>query len=212
MTARLTRIAIIGAGKLGITLAQLATKAGYDVYIASSTDPERITPIVQILAPGAIAMTTEAAAERAELIVLALPLGKFRTIPPELFADKLVIDAMNYWWEVDGDYNNIIDASTTSSQAVQVFFSTARIVKGLNHMGYHHLHDEARPLGESGRKAIAIAGDNPADTSLVAYFVDSLGFDPLIIGDLASGRALEPGAPAFGANIDKKSLQDLIMR
>ena len=30
-------------------------------------------------------------------------------------------------------------------------------------MGYHDLHDETRPAGEPGRKAIAVAGDNEQD-------------------------------------------------
>ncbi len=77
-------------------------------------------------------------------------------------------------------------------------------------MGYHHLHDEARPVGTAGRKAIAVAGDDSADVQTVSRLIDTLGFDPLPIGNLARGRKLEPGQPAFGANLAIEALAELL--
>lgn len=198
MTTR--SIGIVGAGKLGITLAQLALKAGYEVFISASGAKEKIALTVSILAPGAVALTTSEIAKRSDVIILALPLGKFQTLSPHLFDGKLVIDGMNYWWEVDGPREEIIPNDVSSSEAVQDYFSRARIVKAFNHMGYHDLHDETRKRGELGRKAIAVAGDADDDVAAVARIVDALGFDPLVIGPLAFGNQLEPGGPVFGAN------------
>ncbi|MFZ1250515.1 MAG: NAD(P)-binding domain-containing protein [Candidatus Microsaccharimonas sp.] len=202
-------IGILGAGKVGIVLAQLALKAGYKVLIAGSTEVSKINLTVQVLAPGATAITKEEAATKADIVILALPLSKYKTIPKKELAGKLVIDAMNHWWEVDGYREDTLSPHTSSSEAIQYFLSESRVVKALSHMGYHELHDGHRPAGAKDRKAIAIAGDSIKDVEEVAEFVDTLGFDPLVIGKLSDGIHLEPGTPAFGAYL---SLNDLDTR
>lgn len=203
-------IGILGAGKVGIVLAQLALKAGYRVLIAGSGDPAKIALTVKILAPGAVATTNTDAAHQADVIIAAIPLNKFKTLPKEALQGKLVIDAMNHWFEVDGPRDDTIPASASSSEAVQAWLENARVVKALSHMGYHELHDETRPDGNPDRKAIAIAADSPADATQVAALINAIGFDPVVIGTLAHGIVLEPGQPGFGANVDAETLQLLV--
>lgn len=199
-------IGIVGAGKLGTTLAQLALKAGYTVYISGSGDPGKIKLTIDVLTPGAKAATTQEVAIKSDVIILALPLSKYTSLPKHLFAGKLVIDAMNYWWEVDGHDERLKNPPKSSSEMVQDFLSEARVVKALSHMGYHHLFDEAAAARAPDRKAIAIAGNNQADVATVSNIVDDFGFDPLVIGGLEKGKKIEPGTPAFGANISLKDL------
>lgn len=209
MVKTLPTVGILGAGKLGIVLGQLARKAGYKVYIAGSGEHKKISLTTKVLIPGAIATTSNEAARLSDIVILALPLSKFRSIPKDPLVGKLVIDAMNYWWEVDGPRSDFIEDEQSSSQAVQDFLNQSRVVKALNHMGYHNLHDHSKPKGASGRKAIAIAGNDSGDVKIVERLVDHLGFDPLFIGGLATGSKLEAGSKAFGASVELSKLRQL---
>lgn len=201
------KIGILGAGKVGIVLAQLAVKAGYDVYIAGSGSPEKIQLTTKILAPGAHAVTKEQAAKEGDVVILALPLSSYASIPKNELINKIVIDSMNYWYDVDGPREETVPAGVSSSEFIQSFLSNATVVKGLSHIGYHELFDHTASRGEPKRKGVAIAGDSPDALTSVASVIDALGFDPLIIGDLSAGHILEPGEKGFGLVLPVSELQ-----
>ena len=143
------RLGIVGAGKFGTTLARAAIAAGYDVAISGSGPADDIALTVDVLAPGARAATTDEVVRHADIIVLAVPTHRFRELPRDLFAGKILIDAMNYWQPVDGDDPELTTAPGGTSTIVQERFPSARVVKSLNQLGYHQLEENSAPQGSS---------------------------------------------------------------
>jgi predicted dinucleotide-binding enzyme len=187
------RLGIVGAGKLGTTIARAAVAAGYDVGLSGSGPAEEIALTVEVLAPGARAMTTGDVVRHADVVVLAVPTHRFRELPGDLFAGKVLVDAMNYWPPVDGDDSELAAAAEGTSAVVQAHFPSARVVKSLNQLGYHELDELGRPAGASDRIAIGAAGEDRVAVRAVMRLVDRLGFDAVDAGPLGNGVALEPG-------------------
>ena len=206
------RLGIVGAGKAGTAIARAAVAGGYDVAISGSGAAERIELIVEVLAPGARALTTDEVVRYAGVIVLAIPMHRFRDLRRDLFAGKIVVDAMNYWDDIDGVDERFETAPAGTSVLVQEWFSSARVVKSLNHLGYFKFEKSRRPHGTPGRIAMAAAGDDRSAVAAVLQLIDRLGFDPVDAGSLESGLALQPGGPIFGAGHSAKELSDLLSR
>ncbi len=206
------RLGIVGAGKAGTAFARAAVVGGYDVAISGSGPANRMELIVEVLAPGARALSTEEVVRYAGLIVLAIPMHRFRELRRDLFAGKILVDAMNYWDEIDGVDGPFATASAGTSTLVQEWFSSARVVKSLNHLGYFKFEKSRRPHGAPDRIAMAAAGDDPAAVAVVLQLIDSLGFDAVDAGNLEAGLALQPGGPIFGAGHSAKELSNLLSR
>ena len=192
------RLGIVGAGKVGTTIARAATSGGYDVAISGSGAAERIALIVDVLAPGARAASTDDVVRFSDLIILAIPMHRFRELPHDLFAGKILVDAMNYWEEIDGFDKELATAQGGTSAVVQERFPSARVVKSLNHLGYFEMERGRRPRGTPGRLAIAAAGVDRAAVAAVLQLVDRLGFDAVDAGPLEAGIALQPDGAVFG--------------
>ena len=205
------RLGIVGAGRVGTTIARAAVAAGYDVAISGSGAPDRIALIVEVLAPGAHPLSTDEVVRYADLIVLAVPMHRFRELPHDLFAGKILIDAMNYWEEIDGVDPELATAPAGTSIVVQRHFPSARVVKSLNHITYYRFDEGRRPHGAPGRIAMAAAGDDRAAVAAVMQLIDKLGFDAVDAGPLEAGRALEPNGPVFGVSYSAGELSNLFV-
>ena len=199
-------IGILGAGKVGTGVARQALLAGYRVLIAGSGDPKKIDLIVSVMAPGAIAVTAEQAMAEADLVVLSVPLHKFRTLDPAGLNGKHVLDTMNYWRDTNGDMPELADAPS-SSEMVLAHIPGARLAKSLNHIGYHELELDARPGGSADRRALAVVSDDDDTRALVLDFVERLGFDAVDAGPLSNGTAFEPDTPIFTGSYTAPALE-----
>jgi 8-hydroxy-5-deazaflavin:NADPH oxidoreductase len=207
----LPRIAVLGAGHVGPVIARVAIAAGYHVTIAASGDPARIELITQVLAPGAEPRWAGDAVKDADIVVLAIPLHKFAALDAALVADKLVVDTMNYWPPVDGVQELFEDRQYGSSEIVQRRLARSTIVKTLNHIGYHELEDERRPAGSPERRALGVAGNDPAAVDVVAEVIERIGYDSVQLDSLSAGRLLEPGGAVFGVSMRRTDFERAVL-
>jgi 8-hydroxy-5-deazaflavin:NADPH oxidoreductase len=192
------QIGIIGSGNIGSTLARLAVAAGFDIVITNRRGPVSLAAFVAELGPRARAGTIEEVARGCPFVIEAIPFGRLRELPIGATDGQVVVTAANYFAGRDGD----IDLGGTQSEYVARLFPRARVVKAFNTIRAAHLGgqgDRAGPLEE--RRAIPLAGDDAAAKERVAGFVAAIGFGPLDLGPLASGRLMEPGGPFFDADV-----------
>jgi 8-hydroxy-5-deazaflavin:NADPH oxidoreductase len=203
------RLGIVGAGKFGTTIARAAIAAGYDVAMSASGPADDIALTVDVLAPGARAVTTDDVVRHADIIILAVPTHRFRELPRDLFDGKILVDAMNYWEPVDGADAELAAADGTST-VVQQRFPSARVVKSLNQLGYHELEENQRPRGAPDRIAVGAAGDDRLAVGAVMRLIDRLGFDAVDAGPLDNGLVLEPDGSPFAITYSAHELSKLI--
>ncbi|RHW28492.1 NADP oxidoreductase [Nocardioides immobilis] len=210
-STRLPRIAVLGSGHVGPVIARVALEAGYQVAIAASGDPEKIALITQVLAPGAEPRWAADAVKEADIVVLAIPLHRFAGFDPALVAGKLVVDTMNYWPPIDGVQEMFEDRRYGCSEIVSQRLVRSTVVKTFNHLGYHELEDERRPMGSPERRALGVASDDPVGVDVVAGVIERIGYDTVRLDSLIAGRLLEPGGPVFGVSLSRPEFE-LAMR
>ena len=154
--------------------------------------------------------TTEEVVRHADIIVLAVPMHRFRELGRDLFAGKILVDAMNYWEPVDGDDPELTAAENGTSLIVQDRFPSARVVKSLNQLGYHQLDENERPKGAPDRVAIGAAGDDRLAVRKVMRLLDRIGFDPVDAGPLKNGLVLEPDGSPIATTYSADQLAKLV--
>jgi len=209
-TAIRPRLAVLGAGHVGPVVARLAIRAGYPLAIATSGDPSNLALITEMLIPGAEPRWAADAVADAEMVVLAMPLHRFLRVDPVLLADRLVIDAMNYWPASDGVLEAFENGGAGSSEIVARRLARSAVVKALNHIGYHELEQNAQPAGSQDRRATGVAGDDPVAVATVAELVDRIGYEPVRLPDLEAGHVLQPGGPVFGQVLTRPEFERAI--
>jgi len=204
-------VGIYGAGKSGTAVARRALAAGYPVNIASSHPAAETQFIADIVTPGASGVDSGELAARSELLLIAVPLRGFLGLPLEQMAGHAVIDMMNYWPPTDGIIPEFDGTDIPSSVIVRdALPSSVRLVKTLNHIGYHEI-DAAEPsTSPSERLAVGVAADDPDAALEVAEFLTRLGYDPVSVGDLERSRILQPRGPVFGAHTTALRFRALI--
>lgn len=206
------RIGIIGSGNIGATAARLFARAGHEVALSNSRGGAGLEALVGELGGRARATDVEGAARFGEVVLVAVPFGKYATLPAEALAGKVVVDANNYYPQRDGAFARLDSGETTSSELLAEHLKGARVVKGFNTIWFEHLArqgDTSLPVVE--RRAIFLAGDDAEAKRLVARLVEEIGFAAVDTGPLGEGgRRQQVGAAVYNRELTAREAAEVL--
>jgi predicted dinucleotide-binding enzyme len=204
------KIGIIGAGHIGGNLAQLLVQHGHDVSIANSRGPQTLVDVAK--RTGATPVRVTDAARDAAVVIIALPLKAVPELPRGLLDSAAlgaaVVDTMNYYPQRDGRIKPIDDGETSARWVREQLGRP--VVKAVNIISSHLLLERPQPPGTAGRRALPVAGDDEATKRTVRALIDEIGFDTVDVGGLDETWRYQPGAPAYGPDVDAAKLVRLL--
>lgn len=202
------KIGIIGAGNIGATAAKLFVGAGHEVVISNSRGPETLSGLALEIGGGVRAVTVEEAADFGEMVLEAIPFGRYEELPADRLSGKIVVDASNYYPQRDGETE--LDG-LKSTEALARHLSGSRVVKAFNTMYYVTLASEGRtdaPIED--RLVLFVAGDDDEAKRVVSDLIEEIGFAPLDTGPLKSSGRQEPGAPVYNKPMTPEQAREML--
>ena len=209
-------VGILGAGRAGTALARALASAGIPVRIASTRPPAAMRLHLVQYAPRATAVPAEDIAAGADLVVLMVPQEDLDSVDPAWLDGTVLVDATNRWEgePLPGWLQSGLDAGSSSSEAVAARFPGATVVKALNHLSHWDMDTAGRRnlpqgTGRPVRRALGVAADSAPAAAAVGHLLEAVGFDVVVLPDLASGRVLEPGGPVFNRPVTSAELARL---
>jgi hypothetical protein len=201
------KIGIIGAGNIGGTLTHRLRALGHDVSVANSRGPETLADLAAETGAKAVAVTE--AARGKDVVIVAIPEKTIVDLPDDLFGDTadgpVVVDTGNYYPQRDGRIDAIEENVTESRWVAQQLGRP--VVKAFNTIYAQHLMERGRPVGEEGRIALPVAGDDDDAKQVVLRMIDELGFDGVDAGVLDESWRQQPGTPVYGADLDAEGVR-----
>jgi predicted dinucleotide-binding enzyme len=199
------RIGIIGAGFIGRAVAQLVIAAGHEAMLSNSRGPQTMSSILSGIR-GSQVGTIEQAIQFGDVVLVAIPLAHYRSLPAQLLEGKTVLDANNYYPERDGQIVALDRFETTTSRLLAEHLPDANVVKVFNAILAQDLLQDARAKASPERRALPIAADDPAAKALVIKLLDEIGFDAVDAGCLDESWRFERAKPAYCIPLDKEGL------
>lgn len=177
------RIAIIGTGNIGGTLARCWTKAGHDIVLGvRDVNSDKTQQLLADL-PGVKVASVEEAAAQSTVIVLATPAGATEAVAKSLgnVEGKILIDTMNAVRDKPSPYDSTYEALAA--------WTKADVVKAFNCVGFETL---ANPHFGDVTVEMYMAGGKPESKSMVRQLALDLGFaDCVDVGDESKVPLLE---------------------
>jgi predicted dinucleotide-binding enzyme len=184
------RIAFIGHGRVGGTLADQMQRVGHEVTIAHGGDPSASLDAALAQNPGLAVAAPREAVEGAGIVVLATPFGaNASALEPvaSLLHGRILVDCTN---PVGPGLTHGLGSERSGSEAVAALAPGAHVVKAFSVYGAETLADP-RGITAALPPMMPICGDDPDAVARVAALAGAMGWDPLPVGGLAQALHLE---------------------
>jgi predicted dinucleotide-binding enzyme len=195
-------IGIIGSGHIGGTTARLFVDAGHQVAISNSRGPETLRDLAAELGANAHAATVEEAARFGDVVLVAIPLKDYPSLPVDALHGKIVVDAMNYYPNRDGRIAQLDAGTLASSELVAQHLRGARVVKAFNTIWFEHLKQQGKKNAPiDARRVIFVSGDDAEATRVVAQLIESIGFGPYGLGTLHESTQQQPDSAIYNRDL-----------
>ncbi|MBB5703049.1 hypothetical protein FHS76_002940 [Ochrobactrum daejeonense] len=176
--------AIIGFGNVGQALAKAFARSGIDVSVATTRDPESFASDAAAIGPTIIPKTL-AEAVKADIIFLAVRFEAHPDVAKALphWQGKTIVDVTNAYGVPPEQLGE-----QPSSAVVGQAFSSAKLVKGFNHLIAATLDQD--PAVKGGRRVVFLASDDEDAAAQIGALAENLGFAPIKLGGLSEGGLL----------------------
>jgi hypothetical protein len=203
------RIGTIGSGNIGGAVGLQWAEAGHSVFF-SSRNPDELTELVARAGPRARAGLPAEAAAFGEVVLVAVPYGAMPQIGRDyapLMQGKVVIDCSNPYPRRDGPMAaEALEKGTGVASAE--YLPGVRLVRAFNAINFRSVETQAHRADP--KIAIPIAGDDAEAVRIASELVVDAGFDPVVVGPLASARRFDQGTPVYVQDLTAAALREAL--
>jgi 8-hydroxy-5-deazaflavin:NADPH oxidoreductase len=184
------KIAVIGAGNVGATLAGRWSALGHEVVLGAQ-DPASEKARATAASLGLTVSSLPEAAGQADVVLLATP-GDVVIQAAQGCGDltgKILVDATNPLNPQLSGLNH--PEGLSSAQRLAMAIPGARVVKAFNTIGFGIMAD---PVLDGRRSVLFLSGDDREAVDQVSTLAREMGFEPVFLGGLSTSRMQEEHA------------------
>jgi predicted dinucleotide-binding enzyme len=189
-SVRADTIAMIGTGEVSSALGPEFASQGHEIlYGSRNPNREEVRALVTRTGELAAAVGQREAAQRAQIIVLAVPWDVVESVVATLgdIGGKIVIDPTNPRI-VGEDGLRDYAVETSNAERIQNWLPDAYVVKAFNTMTWETM---VEPDSTGGPVTVPIVGNDTDAKATVAALITGMGLEPIDLGPVRYAHALE---------------------